>query len=123
VRFTNLEMTTHHMEGVPGAASGGTWAMASPHVLKDLKGYGFNVIGWANNHTLDYLYGGLNATERYLNDYGFVHAGAGKNLAAASEPSYLETPAGRVALISATSSFHETWVAGEQRRDMVGRPG
>lgn len=123
VRFTNLEITTHYMEGIPGAASGGTWAMAPPDILKDLKAYGFNLIGWANNHTLDYLYGGLEATERYLNQYGFVHAGAGSNLARASEPRYLETPNGRVALIAATASFHETWIAGEQRHDMIGRPG
>lgn len=123
VRFTNLEVTTHHFEGTPGAVSGGTWAIASPDVLEDLKEYGFNLVAWANNHTLDYLYGGLEATEKYLNQYGFVHGGAGSNLARASEPRYLETPSGRVALIAATSSFHETWAAGEQRPDMDGRPG
>lgn len=123
VRFTNLEVTTHYFEGIPGAVSGGTWAVAPPDVLEDLKAYGFNVMSWATNHTLDYSYGGLEATERYLNQHGIIHAGAGRNLAEAGAPRYLETPAGRVALISVTSTFHETWVAGEQRPDMVGRPG
>lgn len=122
-RFTNLEVTTHNYEGTPGAVSGGTWGIASPQVLKDIKQLGFNLINWANNHTLDYSMDGLLATERYLNQYEFVHAGAGCNLARASEPRYLETPAGRVALIAATSSFHESWMAGEQRPDMIGRPG
>ncbi|TWT01593.1 CapA family protein [Planomicrobium sp. CPCC 101079] len=123
VRFTNLEITTHHFEGFPSAVSGGTWAVAPPHVLNEIKEYGFNLVGWANNHTLDYSHGGLQATEKYLNEYGFVHAGAGDNLAKASEPKYLDTPSGRVAIIAATSSFHESAAAGEQRPDMVGRPG
>lgn len=123
VRFTNLEVTTHEMEGIPSAISGGTWAMAHPDVLKDLKAYGFNLIAWANNHTLDYSYEGLLATEKYLNQYGFIHAGAGSNLSYASQARYLETPSGRIALISVTSTFHDSWVAGEQRPDMIGRPG
>lgn len=123
VRFTNLETTTHHFEGTPSALCGGQWAMASPDVLQDLKAYGFNMVAWANNHTMDYLYDGLEATEKYLNQYGFVHAGAGQNLARASEPRYLETTSGRVALIAVTSTFHEFQMAGEQRPDMIGRPG
>jgi poly-gamma-glutamate synthesis protein (capsule biosynthesis protein) len=123
VRFTNLEVTTHDFEGTPGAVSGGTWGIASPHVLKDIKKFGFNLVNWANNHTLDYSIDGLKAMEGYLNQYQFVHAGAGCNLAQASEPRYLETSSGRVALIAATSTFHESWMAGEQRPDIIGRPG
>ncbi|GGH88594.1 poly-gamma-glutamate synthesis protein (capsule biosynthesis protein) [Pullulanibacillus pueri] len=123
VRFTNLEVTTHNAEGYPSAFSGGTWAMADPDVLEDLKAYGFNLFAWANNHTMDYSYGGLLATERHLNQRRMIHAGVGKNLAEASAPKYLETPSGRVAIISATSTFHESWRAGDQRPDMIGRPG
>src|SRR5699024_10742699 len=110
-------------KSMPGVVSGGTWAKAAPDVLKDLKNYGFNMLAWANNHTLDYSFGGLEATERFLDQEGYVHAGAGMNLASASEPRYLETEAGRVAIISVTSTFHESWVAGDQRPDMTGRPG
>lgn len=123
VKFTNLEVTTHYFEGYPSAVSGGTWAVAQPEVLGDLKSYGFNLMNWATNHTLDYSYGGLEATKKYLEKYGIVHAGAGLNLAEAASPKYVETRSGRVALIAATSTFHECWVAGEQRRDMSGRPG
>ncbi|GIP38699.1 hypothetical protein J31TS4_19790 [Paenibacillus sp. J31TS4] len=123
VRFTNLEVTLESAEGTPSALSGGTWAVASPDVLQDIQAYGFNMIAWANNHTLDYLYSGLQATARYLDRYGFLHAGVGHNLAEASAVKYLETVAGRVAIIAATSTFHEFWLAGEQRPDMKGRPG
>jgi len=116
-------VTLHELEGYPSAESGGTWAMANPKVLEDLKAYGFNLFARANNHTLDYSYGGLLATNRYLNNYNLIHAGAGENLATASAPKYIETHSGRVALISATSTFHNSWRAGEQRPDIMGRPG
>ncbi|QRG65111.1 CapA family protein [Brevibacillus choshinensis] len=123
VRIANLETTVHDQKGYPSAQSGGTWAMSPPSVLQAMKEYGFNMIGWANNHTLDYLYGGLEATQQHLSDYGFVHAGAGKNLAEAGAPRYLECKNARIALIAATSTFHPWWAAGEQRRDSIGRPG
>lgn len=123
VRLTNLEVTLHEGKAAPSALSGGTWAMARPEVLRDLLKYEFNCMTWANNHTLDYLYDGLEATARHLDAAGVVHAGAGEHLAAASAPRYLETDRGRVAIIGATSTFHDFWRAGEQRPDMKGRPG
>jgi poly-gamma-glutamate synthesis protein (capsule biosynthesis protein) len=123
VRFTNLEVTAPGTEAFPGAQSGGTWAAAAPPVLGDLRQYGFNALAWANNHTLDYSYGGLEETARQLDRYDWVHAGVGKSLAEAGAIRYMELPAGRAALIAATSTFHESWRAGEQRGDMPGRPG
>lgn len=122
-RFTNLETTLHRNEGYPSAVSGGTWAMSDPNVLKDLLNYQFNCLTWANNHTLDYLYGGLSATMRNLDEANITHAGVGENLGSASSPSYLESDSGRIAIIGATSTFHNFWRAGEQRTDMPGRPG
>lgn len=127
VRFNNLEMTVHRFEDndqvFPFAFSGGTWAGAPPQVLEDLKGYGFNLINWANNHTMDYAYGGLAETARHLDAFGFVRAGAGASLREATAPAYLDCPGGRVALVGATSSFHESWMAGDSRPDCPGRPG
>ena len=37
VCFNNLEFTAHDQEGYPAAFSGGTWAMAEPEILDDLK--------------------------------------------------------------------------------------
>ncbi|RSL31444.1 CapA family protein [Salibacterium salarium] len=123
VRFANLEVTTHDREGSPSPFSGGTWAMASPDVLDDLSYYGFNLLNGATNHTLDYLYGGLEATERNLKKRGFIYAGIGPHLADAAAPKYIETQNGRVAIIACTSTFHESWLAGRQGRDLPGRPG
>lgn len=122
-RFTNLETVLRRDEGFPAAQSGGTWASSPPGVLEDLLAYGFNLVAWANNHTMDYSHGGLESTVWHLDQAGLVHAGAGATLAEAAAIRYLETPGGRVALIAATSTFHESWIAGEQRKDGPGRPG
>ena len=91
VRFNNLETTLHNGDIFAGPFSGGTWASSSPDVLNDIKAYGFNLLNWANNHTLDYSYDGLSSTEKYLDQFGFVHAGAGENMAKASNPKYLDS--------------------------------
>src|SRR5699024_7034216 len=115
--------TAHNDAGYPAAVSGGTWAIADPRVITDLKGLGFNMMSTANNHAMDYSAEGLLATAENLDDAGVVYAGTGADLAAASAPTYLEAPHSRIGLISVTSTFERSWVAGHQRRDMRGRPG
>ena len=123
VRFANLETTVHDREGYPYPFSGGTWAMASPQILEDLKKFGFNIYNAANNHSMDYSHNGLEATIRHLKEHDIRFAGIGMNLADAAAPVYLECRQGRAALIAATATFHEAWAAGSQRMDMQGRPG
>ncbi len=123
VRFNNLEMTYHDEEGFPSAFSGGTWAMADPLILDDLREMGLNLYNTANNHSMDYCHGGLMATVRNLRRRGMTFAGTGESLAAASRAAYLETGALRVALIGVTSDFHDSDLAGEQGPVLSGRPG
>lgn len=123
VKFTNFEVTVHHFDQSPAATSGGTWAAARPSVLKDLDWVGFNMMACANNHSLDWLHGGLLSTIEKLEKDEWVFAGIGRNLAEAAQPKYLETKNGRVAMISVTSSFEDWHRAGEQRPDVLGRPG
>jgi poly-gamma-glutamate capsule biosynthesis protein CapA/YwtB (metallophosphatase superfamily) len=123
VRFTNLEVTIHDFDAYPAASSGGTWAAARPAVLSDLEWLGFNMLAWANNHTLDWSHNGLLITLEHLEKGGWVHAGVGRNLAEANQPRYLDTPCGRVALIAASSTIQDWHRAGEQRPDVPGRPG
>lgn len=123
VKFTNLEMTIHRQEGFPAAVSGGTWAMAEPEILDDLKQFGFNLYNTANNHSGDYSHGGLLATIDYLRERNMLFAGTGSNLYEATAATYLDTRYSRVALIGACSSFHESHAAGNQGYAMQGRPG
>ncbi|WP_094700839.1 CapA family protein [Brevibacillus laterosporus] len=123
VRLTNLEMHVSYNEGTPNAISGGTHVQTTPDRLEDVVAYGFNVVGTANNHSMDFCHDGLLLTNKYLRDAGLLHTGMGANLFEAGRPVYLDTPSGRVALLSVTSSFHQTHLASEQRRDGKGRPG
>lgn len=122
-RFGNLETTIHNMEGYPEAYPGGMHAAAKPLCLEDLRRFGFNLFGTANNHSMDYSHGGLLATIKYLDKYGITHAGTGGNLAEASRYVTLDCSKGRIALLSVTSSFHDSYAAGPQNQDMQGRPG
>ena len=123
VAFTNLEGTArHYQEGHPSPWDG-TFMTTEPHLLEDLKWFGINLVSCANNHAYDYGEGGVLKNIENLDKAGIVHAGSGRNLAEAREPAYLDTNQGRVALISCTDSGPAEGRAGEQRRDMQGRPG
>ncbi len=125
VKFNNLEITIHNQEGYPATTSGGTWAMAEPEILDDLKRYGFNLYNTANNHSGDYSQGGVMATIKYLKERDMVYAGTGETLRDAAAPAYLETPNARVALIAANSTVAgASAIAGDRSVSMqVGRPG
>lgn len=123
--FTNLEVLFHDYESdaIPAAASGGTYMRAEPRLAHDLAWFGFDLVSRANNHAMDFGVGGMRATTRAVEAAGLVHAGVGESLALARAPAYLDTPGGRVALISVASTFPDPMRAGEQRPDMRGRPG
>jgi poly-gamma-glutamate capsule biosynthesis protein CapA/YwtB (metallophosphatase superfamily) len=123
--FANLEMLLHDYEPecYPAAECGGTYTRAHPSILKELQWMGFDMFSTANNHSMDYMYGGLLNTIGHLKDANVTYAGTGKNLAEARAAGYYESSNGRVGLISACSTFANFGRAGEQRRDMHGRPG
>src|SRR5215472_5788776 len=123
VAFTNLETTVRNPdEGYP-AFTRGTPMTTQPALLEDLKWMGFNLVSTANNHAGDYGTDGVLATVRHLRAAGLAFAGSGANLAEALAPGYLDTPAGRVALVAVTTLFKPGELAVEQRPDATGRPG
>ena len=122
-RFGNLETTVHDFESCAGARSGGSWLCSPPGVLEDLRKFGINILSTANNHALDYSYGGLERTLHYIRESGFPFSGTGENLADASRPAYIDTASGRYALIGCTMSFNPENMAGPQTASLPGRPG
>ncbi len=94
-----------------------------PELLDEVKWLGIKIVSCANNHSYDYGEAGLLATLRHLDAAGIPHSGSGRNLAEARAPAYLETPRGRIALVSMTATFRPWNRASAQRPDMVGRPG
>lgn len=120
--YANLEMLMHDYEHSPGMA-GGTFTASDPANLRELKWAGVGLVSTANNHGYDYGEGGVLTNIAHLRRAGIAFAGAGANLSEARAPGYLDTAAGRVALIAATSTFPEAGRAMAQRPDAKGRPG
>lgn len=123
VAFTNLEMLFHDYEPYPSTESGGTYMRADPAILKDILWAGFDIVGLANNHTVDYGVEGLRISLEHVKESGIVHAGVGEDLALARAPGYLDSRIGRVALISCASTFPSFGMAGPARSPVRGRPG
>ncbi len=123
VAFTNMEMVLSNYQGHPVVESGGGNLSAHPLVARDLMQLGFNLTAFANNHTMNYGEHGCLTTIDTLADLGFTCAGAGRTLADARLPVFLDTPAGRVGLMGCASSFAPGQRAGAQKHDTPGRPG
>ena len=122
VGYTNLEMLMHDFEHSPGLA-GGTFTASEPANLKELQWAGINLVSTANNHNYDYGEKGVLTNIKHIREAELSFAGTGRNLSEARGPGYLDTAAGRIALISASSTFHDAGRAMDQRPDISGRPG
>ncbi|MGI8925215.1 MAG: CapA family protein [Tepidiformaceae bacterium] len=72
-----------------------------------LKDAGFDVVSLANNHTVDYGFGGLADTVAALAGVGVGHAGAGADAQAASAPLVLVANGLRVAFLAFVATADE----------------
>jgi len=101
------------------------WGLVStPGVAEDLTTLGFSIMSRANNHAMDWGIEGMRETGRRIDDAGIVHAGTGETLSNASAPRYLETPHGRVGLVSLfTTHAWDQDSALDQFREIPGKPG
>jgi poly-gamma-glutamate synthesis protein (capsule biosynthesis protein) len=123
-RFTNLETSLTNGRGYPAPGWGGTYLSSPAGCLSDLVEMGFNLFSRANNHTGDWGAEGVLETSRVCDEAGVCHAGAGRHLAEARLPAYLDLPGGKTALLSVTTSAPGAgYRAGLQRPDCQGRPG
>lgn len=123
VSLVNLEVLLHDYEGYPAESSGGTYMRAPPWVADELTRAGFDAFAAATNHAGDYSHGGMEATMRALEERSIPYAGLGRTLADARAPAYVDSPAGRVAVVSTCSTLTPGDRAGRQRPDLQGRPG
>ncbi|MBM2715747.1 CapA family protein [Mesorhizobium caraganae] len=125
VSFGNLETNILDVlsKGCPQAEYGGAYCISDPELGPDLRAMGFNMLSRANNHTLDWGLEGMRETSRALDKYGIIHAGAGENLAQAGAARFLETPRGRVALVSFATTFMPMARACDPAGEAPSRPG
>lgn len=126
ITFGNLETSIFDLRGFTGspqAECGGGYHASPPELGPDLKAMGFNLMGRANNHSLDWGVEGMRETGRVLDQNDIVHAGVGETLAQAGAARFRETARGRVGLVSFASTFTPLSPAADAAGEAPGRPG
>ena len=122
VSVANLEMLFHDYEST-WQWSGATYTRSDPHNLDELKWMGIDAVTTANNHSFDFSEGGFLTTLQHCREVDLPNAGGGRNIDEARSPAYVDSPRGRVAVMSATSTFSDLSRAGPGRPDFPGRSG
>lgn len=122
-RFGNLEICVTDWSCWGSAFCGGIWMSTTPDKLPQILDYGCNFMGFANNHTMDFGYQGMQQTLDNVRKYNVSVTGAGENLMKASTPVYRDFDGGRVAFISICSTFDPSARAGHAAEVIPGRPG
>ncbi|QBQ54414.1 CapA family protein [Nitrosococcus wardiae] len=88
---------------------------AHPNCIEAIKGAGFDVVGLANNHIMDYGKEGLDETFEACQQFKLDYSGAGENLKESQKPLILERGGKKIAIIAVAE--HEFSIA------EVGKPG
>lgn len=123
VRIGNMETTLSSYDQFASTFCGGTWLTAPPSVLEELAYYAFAHYGFANNHSMDYSYGGLNSTMEALRAKGLFYSGAGGDLEAATRHAAIPVGEECVGMITATSTCDDSARAGAPGQRIPPRPG
>ena len=123
VRINNLEMVISNNDQFASTYCGVPWLTAKPEVLDDILQYGFNCFGFANNHTMDYSYGGVESTLNAFAQRQMPVCGAGMSLSEATAPVMVETDNGKVAVLCITSTCDDAARAGDAGDVIPARPG
>ena len=99
-----------------GDAADKTWTFRAPEKeLAILKETGFDWLGLANNHVMDYGKVGLDDTIAALKKRGFAHTGAGVDAASARKPLFFQKNGLTVGLLAFTTTIPKTMWAKKNR--------
>ena len=123
VRINNLEMVISEGDKFASTYCGGIWLTGKPQRLDDVCSYGFNCFGFANNHTMDFSYGGMENTLKELEKRQKPVCGAGMSLEAATAPAMVEVEGEKVAVLCISATCDDAARAGDAQGNMPARPG
>ena len=125
IRITNMEAVISDEPMFGNTFSGGGFITAPSAVLNDLEALDFNFYACANNHAMDFGHPGLRHTMANMKKHGLLYAGIGESLSLASQPAYVQSPQGRVALFSVGALYeHQDGSRADDSHDgLLPRPG
>jgi poly-gamma-glutamate capsule biosynthesis protein CapA/YwtB (metallophosphatase superfamily) len=108
--FGNLETTI-----MPGRIinSGEMIFRTDPKSVEGLKFAGFNVLGLANNHIMNFSRAGLASTIRILNENNILHTGAGLSIEEIYKPAIKNIRGIKFAFFAFTYNFDQRKSSGE----------
>ena len=111
ISFLNLELPLSS-KGKPIKKTGSN-LKAHPDCIKAVKGAGFDIVGLANNHIMDFGNEGLEQTILSCKDSSINICGAGENLKEAQQITIVESCGLKIAYIAVAE--HEFSIAGKDR--------
>jgi poly-gamma-glutamate synthesis protein (capsule biosynthesis protein) len=94
-----------------------------PGALDELAALRVNLLSFANNHTGDFGPQGVLDTIAACEARGLLYTGMGRSLAEARAARFLDTPKGRIALISASTTRADTMAASPPGNGIASRAG
>jgi poly-gamma-glutamate synthesis protein (capsule biosynthesis protein) len=121
--FEGSAFDIRRFTGHPQAEFGGVWIIGVPEVAADLRALGFDLVSRANNHATDWGVEGMRLTSNALNEAGIVDAGVGEHRAAARAGRSIDTPKGRIGVVSMASTFTPLSRSTPPVGEAPGRPG
>ena len=124
--FGNCETLFHDYVGpevYPAVEAGWSYMRSPPAMAAEMRAIGFGLMATANNHMLDYSYGGMFSTHAALDAAGIAHGGSGRDLGAARCPAYASAGPLRVGVVSMATSCAPWARAGMPHEGIPGRPG
>lgn len=123
VTIGNQEGVAFDLKTFNGEAYGNGLLWGEASLAKDMKALGVDMVSVANNHSTDWGPEGLLESRKLLDDAGLVHSGGGRTLQEARRAGILDTPKGKVALVSTASTFKANAGANDAIYDVPARPG
>ncbi len=119
--FCNAEFSTPKRDTPPGTCM---YLTSVPQdILDEFTDLNIRLISFANNHTGDYGWQGCLETIEAAEERKLIPCGVGRNLADARKARFLDTPEGRVAVVTADSTWADRALASVAGTEVVARPG
>lgn len=111
--YVNFEQTTPRLPATPEVGYRAIRLGAPDWTIDELSRLGFNLFGLANNHSTDYTFLGVEDTLAAFSERELASSGCGRSLREARMPCYLETPHGRISMISVNSTYAHSSLAAD----------